>query len=261
VENPIKKEVIIGDCRLLLGDCLEIMPLIEDYDCIISDPPYELRNNFGESKLFGTRVMEFHFDIPGVTKNVVVPVLSLALKNKNVKSFHIFCGFEQFGNISEVAFSNKFKAKPWLKKKLCPPAALPKNWWPNAVELAIYGYRTGAYFGDNNTKRTNLMEFDSYRNGIRKWEKIEHPTQKFLPMISYIVDSICDPKYISIDPFMGSGTTGVACALAGRKFTGIEKEEKYFDIACKRIEEAYKQPDLFVEQPTSLIGPKQEKLL
>lgn len=52
-----------------------------------------------------------------------------------------------------------------------------------------------------------------------------------------------------LDPFMGSGTTGVACAKMGRKFIGIEIEPKYFDIACKRIEEAYKQPDMFVELP------------
>lgn len=52
-----------------------------------------------------------------------------------------------------------------------------------------------------------------------------------------------------LDPFMGSGTTGVACAKLGRRFIGIEIEPKYFDIACKRIEDAYKQPDLFIERP------------
>ena len=54
---------------------------------------------------------------------------------------------------------------------------------------------------------------------------------------------------IVLDPFMGSGTTGVACAKLGRKFIGIEIEPKYFDIACKRIEQAYAQPNLFIEQP------------
>ena len=56
-------------------------------------------------------------------------------------------------------------------------------------------------------------------------------------------------KQTILDPFMGSGTTGVACAKMGRKFTGIELDPKYFDIACERIAEAYKQPDLFIEQP------------
>ncbi len=52
-----------------------------------------------------------------------------------------------------------------------------------------------------------------------------------------------------LDPLMGSGTTGVACAKLGRNFIGIEIEPKYFDIACKRIEQAYDQPDMFIEQP------------
>ena len=61
-----------------------------------------------------------------------------------------------------------------------------------------------------------------------------------------------------LDPFMGSGTTGVACAKLGRKFIGIEIEPKYFDIACKRIEEAYAQGDMFIEPPKPA---KQESLL
>jgi DNA modification methylase len=61
-----------------------------------------------------------------------------------------------------------------------------------------------------------------------------------------------------LDPFMGSGTTGVACVKLGRKFVGIEIEPKYFDIACKRISEALKQPDFFVEKPKPA---KQEALL
>ena len=55
--------------------------------------------------------------------------------------------------------------------------------------------------------------------------------------------------HVILDPFMGSGTTGVACVKLGRRFIGIEIETKYFDTACRRIEAAYKQPDLFVEQP------------
>jgi DNA modification methylase len=60
-----------------------------------------------------------------------------------------------------------------------------------------------------------------------------------------------------LDPFMGSGTTGVACAKLGRKFIGIEIDAKYFDIACERIQKAYDQPDMFIEPPAK---PIQEKL-
>lgn len=75
----------------------------------------------------------------------------------------------------------------------------------------------------------------------------DHPTQKPVSVVSKLICK-CDGQTI-FDPFMGSGTTGVACAKLGRKFIGIEIEERYFDIACRRIEQAYKQPDMFIERP------------
>lgn len=71
----------------------------------------------------------------------------------------------------------------------------------------------------------------------------EHPTQKPVEVMRWCLSHIPDAKTIC-DPFMGSGTTGVACARDGRKFIGIEREPKYFEIACRRIEEAQRQPDM-----------------
>lgn len=84
----------------------------------------------------------------------------------------------------------------------------------------------------------------------------EHPTQKPVALMSWCIDFIKDGRLI-LDPFMGSGTTGVACVKDGRKFIGIEREPEYFDIACRRIEDAYKQPDMFVSAPDI---PKQENM-
>jgi 16S rRNA G966 N2-methylase RsmD len=75
-----------------------------------------------------------------------------------------------------------------------------------------------------------------------------HPFQKPIAVMEWCLSFIDDAQVI-LDPFMGSGTTGVACAKLGRKFIGIEIEPKYFDIACRRIEQAYKQPDMFIERP------------
>ena len=75
----------------------------------------------------------------------------------------------------------------------------------------------------------------------------QHPTQKPVQLMKWCIGFLPDTGYSIFDPFMGSGTTGVACIKIGRKFIGIEREPKYFDIACRRIEDAYKQPDLFVE--------------
>jgi hypothetical protein len=82
-----------------------------------------------------------------------------------------------------------------------------------------------------------------------------HPTQKPIKLMVRVVKRT---KGTILDPFMGSGTTGVACAKLGRKFVGVEIEPKYFDIACKRIDDAYRQPRLFQDAPPK---PKQEALL
>ena len=74
--------------------------------------------------------------------------------------------------------------------------------------------------------------------------------------MSHYIKNSTDRGQLVIDPFMGSGTTGVACAKLGRKFIGIELEPKYFDIACERIQKAYDQPDMFVELPKKLIQDK-----
>lgn len=237
------EEVTIGDCRLILGDCLEVLPTLGNADAVITDPPYEIPNRFGTSDLGGFRRMEFHFDVDGVTDKCVVPALEIAFSK--VSAFHSFCGFEQFASIAKVARKLGFTPKPWAKMKLCSPPPMPGNWWPSGFELAIYGYKRGAYFGDSSPNRKNIMVFDSYRQGIRANEKEDHPTQKWLPMVNYLVQAIVPPEGSVIDPFMGSCTTGHSCALLGRKFTGIEKERKYFDIAVKRIERVYAQRKLF----------------
>ena len=75
----------------------------------------------------------------------------------------------------------------------------------------------------------------------------EHPTQKPVTLMEWCIEQLPGNCHTILDPFMGSGTTGVACARLGRRFIGVEIEPRYFDIACRRIEEAYRQPRLFAE--------------
>ncbi len=94
-------------------------------------------------------------------------------------------------------------------------------------------------------------------NSFRSTEQAEkngHPCPKPIKSWQKLVNRVSRKGETILDPFMGSGTTGVACAKLGRKFIGIEIEPKYFDIACERIQKAYDQPDLFVEPPKK---PKQ----
>ena len=85
-----------------------------------------------------------------------------------------------------------------------------------------------------------------------------HPTQKPLPLMKELVSLFSNYGDLVLDPFMGSGTTAVACVNFGRRFIGIELDEKYFDIACKRIRDAYAQPDMFVPQYEK---PEQQTLI
>ena len=112
---------------------------------------------------------------------------------------------------------------------------MPGNWWPSAFELAQYGYRPGAWFGDEGAKRKNTYEADGYRHGIRAAEKVAHPTQKWLPMIQYIVSCIAPPQSIVVDPFAGSGTTLRAAKDLGRRAIGIEIDESYCEMSAKRL--------------------------
>lgn len=74
----------------------------------------------------------------------------------------------------------------------------------------------------------------------------DHPTQKPVGVMKWAISHVPEPAETILDPFMGSGTTGVAAAQMGRKFIGIEREPKYFDIACRRIEDAQRQGDMFI---------------
>jgi DNA modification methylase len=237
------EKVVIGNAELWHGDCREVLTWIGSVDSVVTDPPYEIRTKFGTSDLYGTRRMEFDFDTVGVTDAVVIPALSLAFNL--AQSFHVFCEPEQYAGIAAAARIAGMTPKPFAKIKLCSPPPMPGNWWPSGFELAMYGYRPGAWFGDISKKRSNVVIADSYRHGIRASEKCEHPTQKWLPMIEKIVSSIVKPDGIALDPFMGSGTTGVACVNHGRRFIGVELERKYFDIACERITKAQSQARLF----------------
>jgi len=133
--------------------------------------------------------------------------------------------------------------KPLAWVKSCPPPAGKGNWWPSGFELGYYGYRNSPYFNDENPKRSNVWTCDSYRHG--QPDKVDHPTQKPLRLILEQVSAIADCDSLVADPFMGSGTTGVAAVRLGRQFWGVEIDPGYFDIAKKRIQDELNRYPLF----------------
>jgi DNA modification methylase len=102
------------------------------------------------------------------------------------------------------------------------------------------------FHADGRKRASRVMSHYVVFPGLTGIEASGHPTEKNQNLMAELV---ARTKGTILDPFMGSGTTGVACARLGRRFIGIEIEPRYFDIACRRIEQAYRQPDLFVQRP------------
>lgn len=209
------REETIGDCRLILGDCLEILPTLGKVDAVVTDPPYGIADKWvggkghgwGKSRAEG--VLRNQWDTEPLNGEALTAVLNAG------KEIIIWGG-------------NYFKLPPsrcwfiWNKPERGFTLAEAEMAWTN---------------------RDNVVRvFDYKRSDVDR----VHPTQKPVAVMEWCVGWT---KGTVIDPFMGSGTTGVACAKLGRKFIGIEIEERYFDIACERIEKAYAQPDLFVAPP------------
>lgn len=241
----IRREVQIGDCRLILGDCLEVLPTLSRVDAVVTDPPFNIPHKFSEAKGRtgkGTRVLQWDWDSNISREDVVRALVSAAGLSQ---AFFTFCGLSQATLIADDMAEAGFVCKPAVWVKECPPPAGKGNWWPSGMQMAVYGYRAGAWFGDDDPKRSNVFTADAYRHGNP--DKNGHPTQTPLVLMERYVKSIVRPGGVALDPFMGSGTTGVACAKNRRAFIGIEIEERYFDIACERIRKAYAQPDMFIE--------------
>lgn len=221
------------------GDAREVLPNVGSVSSMITDPPYGIVNKFGSqtgSAKEGSRALEFDWDDPEITATVV-EVLAMGLRRVDPKgSVFCFCGGDQFGLVMSTIRSHGFIAKPAVWLKQCPPPPCKGNWWPSGFEFAVYGYRSGAFFGDTDPKRCNVFHYDSYRHGNSG--KVDHPTQKPLALMNRLVTSIVGPGGIVIDPFAGSGSTLVAAKNEGRKAIGVEINERYCEMIANRLSQA-----------------------
>ena len=219
------KPTVIGNATLYQGDCLDILPTLGGVDCVITDPPYGIAEKWkgGFNKKHGW----------GKAKN------ESGLRNEWDKKPDdlLIQKILAFRGDKIIWGGNYFNLPPsrcwliWNKPERGFSLAEAEMAWTN---------------------RDNVIRvFDAPRSEPDRL----HPTQKPVSLMTWCVEKTTGTV---LDCFMGSGTTGVACAKLGRKFIGIELEPKYFDIACKRIEDTYKQPDFFVEQPAKAV---QEALL
>ena len=237
-----KNEYRSGGCgcpdgiTLYHGDCLDVLPGLEpgSVDVIYADPPYGIALRLGEMKgSSGTRKLQFDWDTPVVVDDVRSGLTSAFRVAHSRAGCFVWVGFDTAERYVEPARRAGFTVKPaaWVKK--CPPPAGKGNWWPSGFELAYYGYRTGANFSDDDTKRCNVWVADSYRHG--QPGKVNHPTQKPLQLVGRHLAALTPPAGIVLDPFAGSGTTLVAAKTLGLRAIGIELEEEYCEIAADRL--------------------------
>jgi DNA modification methylase len=208
----------IGDAALFQGDCRDVLlAALAKADVVVTDPPYGVAFNCGwKNKFQGVSIQN---DTNTTARDFVV---------------------ERLDNRPAILFGSWKIEKPrgtrltliWDKGTVgMGDLAVP--WFPCTEEIYVLG---SGFVGT----RTSAVMRHVVRND-------SHPTEKPVGLMVELLQK-CDPDWTILDPFMGSGTTGVACAKLGRKFIGIEIEDRYFSIACRRIEDAYRQPDFFVKQ-------------
>lgn len=235
--TPFREETI-GEARLIMADCRDVLPTLGSVDVLVTDPPYGIDFKGKEtkhtqaSKDFSGGYLSGDTDIgPEIVR------LALALVERGV----VFPG-------SRMMFDYP---KPYeIGSVYCPSGAGLGRWGFTVFHpMLFYG------MGLPHTRQgpSGFESFDTV-------EDCGHPCPKPLRWMLWAVKKCSLPGQAVLDPFMGSGTTGMACARLGRAFIGIEKEQSYFDIACRRVEQTYRQQDLFIE-PSATAKAKQEAML
>lgn len=211
------REEIIGDCRLINGDCREVMaswPECFRIGAVVTDPPYGIGMDGGKvgRSSYEKKEWDGATDGDGIT---------LA---RSISTY-------------QIIFGGNYYALP------------PSGHW-----LVWDKQNDPTTFADFEMAWTNLGK--SSRMVRHLWsgpymktkEERFHPTQKPLAVMEWCIDQLPASVEAICDPYMGSGTTGAAAVSRGKRFIGIEREQSYFDIACRRIEQAYRQPRLFKDE-------------
>ena len=210
---------VIGDATLYLGDCRDILPTLGPVDAVVTDPPYGIGITRSNRLAVSRGLGGGTWDDEAADLSWLLPM-----------------------NIPVIVWGGNYFP--------LPPTRAPLVWDKN---------NAGRDFADFELAWTNLDMVARrivYRPMNMDGGK-EHPTQKPIIVMEWCLNFLPDSSII-LDPFMGSGTTGIACIKTDRTFVGIEREPQYFDIACRRIEEAYRQPRLFTDPAPK---PVQEKFL
>ena len=216
------EKVVIGNAELWHGDCREVLPLLPKHDLLLTDPPY------------------------GIGRDGKPPSTSSHGGHKGYE----FMGWDAdappgwlFGLMHEKAAHLIIWGANYYPQHLRPSM----GWlvWDKGQRISQSDCELAYSTMDKALRSLTLNRAAIAQDGA------VHPTQKPVQVMAWCLDFAADARTV-LDPFMGSGTTGVACAQLGKAFTGIERERRYFDIACRRIEQAQAQGQLLPPEPTAV---------
>ena len=224
------------------GDCLDFIKQLPDksLDCVITDPPYEFDNHGGGVSEMTNRGL-CHGNIDFMSDGFdYKTVFDLLLQKLKVPNMLIFCSNNQISKFMSF-FELKNLSTTLLVWKKTNPVPFGNGKYISDAEFIVYVRGKGACF--NNDVSTNKKH--KIKLFPTKVKDKYHPAEKPIELIQELVELHTNPNDVIFDPFMGSGTVGVASVQLGRKFIGCEIDEKYFDVAKKRIESTNKTKALF----------------
>ena len=228
------KEVITDRYKLYNGDCLEVVDrLIEDksIDLVVIDPPYEIKTMKGGGTIGKRKYKdEVSFMIDGFSEEV----LNLLCKKMKKINIYIYCSKLQVPKLLNYFINKKCNFEILTYHKTNPTPLCGNTYLPD-TEYIIFAREKGVkIYGEYKTK------FKYYTDKVNKDDKkkYKHPSCKPIPLLKRHIINSSNENDIVLDCFMGSGSTGVACANTNRKFIGIELDKGYFEIAKNRIEES-----------------------
>lgn len=226
--------VVIGNATLYLGDCLEILPTLPKVDAVITDPPYGIDFTY-EASFIDTR---------DNLRALIAGFIPWSLANADRTA--VLCGISQ---------THLYPEPTWISCVTWKTTgSFGKYGYTQWMPVLLYGNDVKGVGNVEGkvTKSDVLAIAGSDLVGFMRKEEIAHPCPKPAGIMQWAVARFTKTGDTIVDPFLGGGATGIAALSLGRKFIGIELEPKYFDIACRRIEEAQKQAALFPhEEPAA----------
>lgn len=269
--TPIRKDVTIGGCRLILGDCLDVLPELGTViDAVVTSPPYGQQRDYGQkiadwrwlvsTAMLRTpthRATQFLVNLGLVHRDgEVVPYWQELIDDMRADKWRHF-GWYVWDQGSGMAgdFQGRLAPSHEFVFHFNREARKPNKTKPTLGGRPHSG-NTRNKDGTSKPKSHDGREVqpvkipDSVIRCPRETEpgvNAAHPARFPVRFAAELVEPYSDVGDVVLDPFMGSGTTGVACVKLGRSFIGIEIDDRYFDLACERIRKAHAQPDMFVQ--------------